>query len=247
MERARLTRPWLESLSTVELANIAASWNLDIPEGLERTFIIEELLDTSREDEEPYLSRPLTLGPEIPEPAPLPRQYNITWLDVLVRDPLWVFAFWEIKTADREALGKLPDFEGYCLKVFPVKDAAAKNGPPENAAYVVHVGAEDTSWYLGFPPAESRGGYSRYRLELCADAGNQEWPLARTGPFRLPSCLPGSLPGSGLNGPENRLHILSGLEDLPVLRNTDRVSWNPPAGAFPGKGLSGETGSSSEA
>jgi hypothetical protein len=183
MEKPRLTRPWLESLSTAELNGVAASWGLDVPDGLERVFIIEELLEMAREEEGDGASRPLSLGPEIPEPAPLPRQYNITWIDVLVRDPLWVFAFWEIKAQDRESLERPPDFGGYCLKVFAVPGDG--NAPPENGgekpAYVVNVGAEDSSWYLGFPPAENRGGQTRYRLALCANPGGGETALGIRG------------------------------------------------------------------
>ena len=41
---AELTIPYLESLSTGELIDLAVKNGLDIPPGLERVFIIEELL-----------------------------------------------------------------------------------------------------------------------------------------------------------------------------------------------------------
>ncbi|MDR3248021.1 MAG: DUF4912 domain-containing protein, partial [Treponema sp.] len=48
-----LARPYLDSLTTEELARIADNCGIDIPPNLERIFIIEELLDYARaEDEE---------------------------------------------------------------------------------------------------------------------------------------------------------------------------------------------------
>jgi len=42
-----VSRTWLESLSTAELIKLADSFGIDIPHGLERIFIIEELLEYS--------------------------------------------------------------------------------------------------------------------------------------------------------------------------------------------------------
>ena len=93
----------LESLSTGELAELADGNGLDIPPGLERVFIIGELLELERVSgcgrgfdgetggEEDVASD------EPGEPAALPDRYGTSFVDVLIRDPLWVFVFWEAK------------------------------------------------------------------------------------------------------------------------------------------------------
>jgi hypothetical protein len=217
------TRSLLESLATRELILIADRSGIDIPPGLDRAFIIRELLEN--QDEE-YPEEASLLGKESPETVQLPKQYNITFLEVLVRDPLWVFAFWEVKKSDRERFEGDPDFDGYCLRVLPLSAGGipgfpglqfGEPCPPVNAflraeARSVRVGLEDNSWYLGFPP----GGGS-FKAELCVLTG--EWRiLAVSRPFTLPGML------EKQESPENPLIRLSGEESFSVLRNTDRQS-----------------------
>ncbi|MDR2516257.1 MAG: DUF4912 domain-containing protein [Spirochaetaceae bacterium] len=236
MGKPRFTRPWLESLSTAEITEIALSRGIDIPEGIERVFIIEELLDLMREIDSagtaPAAPSAVTARSLMFEPVPLPQRYHITYLDVLIRDPLWVFACWEIKTAEREALENSPGFGGYFLRVSPVDKAGRCTG---GDIFMIGVGIEDNSWYLGFPPVENRGGFSRFRVELCSAMGDGGEILAQAEPFVLPALLP---PQGDLSG-QSRLRVLSGLDEIPVLRNAGWLS-RPPAAEecrepFPGQ------------
>ncbi|MDR0624283.1 MAG: DUF4912 domain-containing protein [Treponema sp.] len=224
MDDPRLTRAYLDSLSTNELAKLADRYGIDIPPGLERIFIIEELLDVALEDgygpEED--AEPSPVFTDFLETAALPKQYNITFLEVLIRDPLWAFVFWEIKSHDKELYEKAPDFGGYYLKVIPL-DGGAKE-PKENS-FTVSVGMNDTAWYLGFPPAEGR-----YQVDLCVLRGNDEIVLAVSRPLMLPRMLNAPFT-SGEQCPEslgqvylNPLAELSGAGDFPVIRSADRLS-----------------------
>jgi hypothetical protein len=224
MDEVRLTRDGLNSLSTSELVKLADAYGIEIPPGLERVFIIEELLDMVQEDTEREEGEICPVaGAEFPETAELPKQYNITFLEVMIRDPLWVFVFWEIKSHDKEFHEKAPDFGGYCLRVIPLE--WNRTDRKENP-FTVSVGMDDNAWYLGFPPAEGR-----YRVELCVIRGNEEIVLVVSRPFMMPRLL--SRPKSGA-GPDasgdmpdvyhNPLAQLSGAEDFPVIRNADRLS-----------------------
>jgi hypothetical protein len=219
-----LTRPFLDTLSTGELMTLADSLGIDVPPATERIFIIDEILEADNGDEEAGQEdeeeRPELLGEtELLEPVSLPKQYNITYLDVYVRDPLWVFAFWEIKGQDKEKYERDPDFEGYCLKVCPLKGSPGNTGvlnlPGEDNSFTVPVGVSDFAWYLGFPPG---GGF--FRVELCVLRGGKAVTLAVSRPFKLPDLLP----AEGADAGESPLGILSGFNDLPVLRNGDRQS-----------------------
>ncbi|GHU64456.1 DUF4912 domain-containing protein [Spirochaetia bacterium] len=213
MEDPVLTRPYLESLATDELIRLADFLGFDIPPGLDRVFVIEELLEltaeeegTTEDDEEETPLKADLSDTGFFEAVALPRQYNITFLEVIIRDPLWAFVFWELKGSDKEIFEKAPDFDGYYLKVSP------QNGDRDGVFYVP-VGIDDTAWYLGFPATETR----RYIVELCAGRGG-EISLVSSSAFTLPS-----LPGRLCTGDEV-LRRLSGMEDFRILRSGDRVS-----------------------
>lgn len=200
------TRAYLESLTTRELARMADREGIDILPGLERVFIIQELLENSNEE--------IPENPQEPEgrqaklcPVPLPKQYNITYLDILIRDPLWVFAFWEINGPEKERFEASPDFDGYCLRVLSLeKDSEA-------AAFMVQVDTVDNAWYVGFPPS---GGL--FRIELCLRQKNEPdafRALAFSPSFSMPHLF---------NSPENEVNLknplvrLSGAAHFSVIR-----------------------------
>jgi hypothetical protein len=146
--------------------------------------------------------------------APLPKQYNITFIEVLIRDPLWAFAFWELNSNDKEWYERSAGFDGYILRVSPTNgDAAAVT----DGTFTVSVGNSDTAWYLGFSPA---GGGS-FKVELCALYGEITEVLAVSRPFHMPLLLN---PLEHSREQDNALIFLSGIEDFPILRNTDRSS-----------------------
>jgi hypothetical protein len=237
MNILRLERSYLESLTTHELVKLADSHGIDIPPGLERSFIIEELLELDYEGKAGAAGKepsPLTEGRGRGS-APLPKQYNITFIEVLIRDPLWVFAFWEINTHDKALHEKASNFGGYCLKVCPVE------GLGQQGAFTVSVGIGDSAWYLGFSPS---GG--SFRVDLCARRGGRAQVLAASRPFTLPRLFnaAGNAYASGgaaaqtaaqiaaqevagIGAFRNPLIFLSGLEDFRILRNMDRLSRIP--------------------
>jgi hypothetical protein len=218
MGDCRLIRSYLESLTTAELARLADRYGLDIPPGLERIFIIEELLDLEGAEDASGRAEEIPLREtELLEPVRIPKQYNITYIDVLIRDPLWVFAFWEIKTADKDLYEGLADFEGYFLKIVPRDD---KKSPPaaQDASFIISVGMGDSAWYIGFPPS---GG--RFRVEIGLRRGTEEVALAASRSFTLPKQLDSLEWGNRENAGEPLIQ-LSGIDDLPVFRNTDRLS-----------------------
>jgi hypothetical protein len=221
MYESVISRSYLESLTTEELLSLSDNRGIEIPAELERNFIIEEILDAFLADAySPEEGESLPLEEtDILDPVPLPKHYNITYIDVIVRDPLWVYAFWEIKCAEKEIYEKESNFEGYFLKVCP------NQGTPGDP-FTVAVGIEDTSWYLGFSTGLENLAFQgqdkrSFRLELCASLGVETEVLAVSRLFTLPALM--APLGSQKDRPE--LRLLSGLDDdLPVLRNGDRLS-----------------------
>jgi len=216
MDNNPLNQTYLESLTTGELVKLADEQGLDIPPGLDRIFIIEELLELASgdfENDEEYTEEPAAKNAES---AVLPKQYNITFLETLVRDPLWIYAFWEIKGSDREIFEKAPDFTGYFLKVSPWGRIA-----PDDV-FTVQLANEDNARYLGFPPYSENGEVPQrnYKVELFAGRGNGEIFLAAGDPFRLP-ILP-SRTEKREKVQKLPLAYLSGVAEFHILRNEDR-------------------------
>jgi hypothetical protein len=222
-----LQRSYLETLATHELIRLADSFGIDIPPDLERLFIIAELMDTTADNAlgDGGLGKHEGISfmeTAIPEPVSLPKHYNITFIEVMIRDSLWAFTFWEIKAHDKELYEKTPDFAGYHLKVSPVSVSGAAR---REDSFIIPVGSGDTAWYIGFPP---EGG--RFKVDICVLRGEEEVVLASSHPFTLPRLFnpPNRRDSEELTHREafysNPLIRLSGVEDFQVLRNTDRRS-----------------------
>lgn len=194
-----LSKTYLESLTTEEAIALADYFDIDIPPDLGWNFIVEALLESADAEQrnEPLAEKPITKA------APLPDRYNISFVDVLIRDPMWVFVFWEIKTQERDAYENDPCFEGYYLKVCPLNDV--------KKSFIVHIKPADNAWYVGIPSAESR-----YKIELCAKLGGKEHSLALSHIFTIPKLFDPKKIKS------NPLLELSGLDDFSILRNRER-------------------------
>jgi hypothetical protein len=230
-----ISRAYLESLTTAELIRISDKWEIDIPYDLDRIFIIEELLEFASSDEGAPGDEPESNMADLVsvESAPLPKQYNITFIEALIRDPLWAFVFWEIKTQDKEQIEQTPDFDGYYLKISPwdmFADMRAEkpNGSPQGGkpeTFTVPVTSVDTARYLSLSPIMSGGGaQGQFRVELCACFNGKETVLASSSSVQLP----GLRESSGRAGKpavgENPLIRLSGYEEFHIIRKNERPS-----------------------
>ena len=213
-------KTYLESITTRELIKLADQAGISIPPDLDRIFIIRELLDNVLDEETSIPVQEPESSSHSPKTAALPQQYHITYLEVLSRDPQWVYVFWEIKAQDRERYEIDPRFEGYSLRALENKKGNYLY--PENyknsdftESFTVPVGKEDNSWYLGFPSP------GLFRIALIIRGLNLT--LVSSRPFILPRFL--SNPEKK-NYPDSPLIELSGVSDFSVLRSADRVSHN---------------------
>ena len=227
MDETSVTRAYLESLTTDELIIMADKWGIDIPYGLDRIFIIEELFEiASEEDEENGNPSEMDLVDSGPyESVPLPKQYNITFIEVMVRDPLWAFVFWEIKAQDKEQFEKAQDFDGYYLKVSPLE--TPRDGT--DGVFRVPVKPDDTAWYLGFNSVMAEGispdSQRHYKVELCVVLKGNETVLAISAPFGLPGLyeLPSSSGKQESGIYSSPLGWLSGYRDFHIIRSSERL------------------------
>jgi hypothetical protein len=226
MEPLPLTRTYLESLATADLIKLADDFGIDIPENPDRILIIEELFEFSSVDDngtDDSMEQKLKQIVSV-ESVPLPRYYNITFIEVMIRDPFWAFVFWEIKAFDKEELEKNAAFNGYYLKV----SLFEKEALMAEEIFTVHVKSDDTAWYISFAPAYEKENLGedprRYKVELCVDLGGVETVLAASGMIILPGLpeLPNRTGKQEAVTGDNLFARLSGSDDFHILRRNER-------------------------
>ena len=174
---------------------------------------------------------------EVKELPPLPKHYNISFIEALIRDPLWTFVFWEIKKYDRDLHENLVHFDGYRLRVVPLKEPGFQ--PDMAASFTVAVGKNDCGWYLAFPP----NGWRCYKIELCAKHRNDYAVLAESRTFFLPRLIQPRLETESMvidkdeeiqSLYRNPLAQLSGIDNFLLYRGIDRQSRTLSPGQIPG-------------
>jgi len=216
-----VTRHWLESLSTEQLIKLADSYGVDIPPGLERIFIIEEILEVTNIDDQENSNdtEAMEVNEDYSETVALPGQYNISYIEVMIRDPLWIFSFWEIKKHDRELHENEDDFNGYCLRLIPL-DKNGKEKNPNDNHFTVSVSAEDSGRYLGIVE-HSAQNHDSYVIQLCVNRGDIMLQIAASQPFYLPKPYDNDIIA---DMERNTLIHLSGARDLSIIKNMDHQS-----------------------
>jgi hypothetical protein len=151
----------------------------------------------------------------------LPARYNISYIRTLIRDPFWVYVYWEIKHSERALMEAGENFLGYCLKVERV------DGPADDA-WFININNEDNARYIDFSPLLNRNN-DRFIVSVCAilgDAGTREYrTLFASLPFSLPRILKESARLKKECPPfcqTDAFAKLSGLFDMPLLRERDK-------------------------
>ncbi len=147
MEKLTLNKIYLETLSTTDLVTLADGQGIDIPEGLNRRFIIGELLElasdqkrTDDNDQAVLLSSEFTGFSDV-----LPETYNETQITILLRDPGWVFVYWDFHTPLFSSSTTNHRFETFFLRVNSLSDAKPA---VVTDFFDIEVGAHDRKWYV---------------------------------------------------------------------------------------------------
>ena len=228
----------LESLSLEELYSLADRTGLDLPPGLERPFVIEEILDVLEEDSE---DRRIAQGEALHidekkyselrideidvDPGAdesMTQRYNETMIRAIVRDPSWAFAFWDVSDADLESLRGEEGSAGLFLRVAEIRGQGDKADFDNHREYFdIPVADNDLQWYINLP----RSGV-RFRIDLCARHASQAGKfrvLARSNEVESPRQSLAT-PLEGLDSRICELLALSGIEELAI---DGRIEINP--------------------
>lgn len=106
METKVVDREHLESLSFADLVSLADEYDIDVPEDLDRQFLILELLEVLEESENDSVEDMSISSDSIESEMSLPGNYNETQISAVLRNPAWAFVFWNISDSDKSMLKK---------------------------------------------------------------------------------------------------------------------------------------------
>ena len=117
MENMTLSRTYLESLTTADLISLADDYGIDIPEGLSRRFIIGELLEVIDEPPKASGQGDMNINNSVQITTTLPKTYNETQISAILRNPAWIFVYWDINDADTREMQHPRSFSTFILRV----------------------------------------------------------------------------------------------------------------------------------
>lgn len=100
MNEEKITRAYLETLSFSDLSDLADEYGVEVPENLNRNFLIAELLELAEDASGTAENMIIASEEESGEIVDLPQNYNETQISCILRNPIWGFVFWNISDAD---------------------------------------------------------------------------------------------------------------------------------------------------
>ena len=209
MEIKTLSRSYLETLSSADLISLADDYGIDVPDDLNRRFLIGELLEVAEETDSKK-SDDIGIVTDVFAPVAnkLPESYNETQIGVVLRNPVWAFVYWDIKESDVSRLSASADFLKLLLRVSFFADETS--GMPDES-FDVQVSIADREQYVLL-----RAGKKFVRIDLVAVfAGKPEENLSISRKVALPcgsKLLSTGLPGRDI--PLSPLQELSSLKEL---------------------------------
>ncbi len=206
MENIPISLSYLETLSTADLIELAEEYDLDIPENLNRRFVISELLEIANELNEEIIDDFEVSEEAVETTTDLPLTYNETQIDVILRNPAWVYVFWDISSSDLQEIINSNDFSKLILKVNFWESATSDKIID---LCELTISTEDRAQYIFLPV-----GKTCFSIDLIAEFTNFE-------PKRLTTSRRVSIPEGApvislksLEMPISPILKLSGMQEL---------------------------------
>ena len=170
MEEEIITRAYLETLSFSDLKKLADEYGVDVPEDLDRRFLLSELLEIAEEIRHDKTAEMIiSYENSINQSTNLPAGYNETHISCVLRNPVWAFVFWDISDTDMNMLASLADYSlslRVCILV-----SESELVPQESFEIDIPKGVNEQ--YVLIP-----SGQKFIRIELVYTSGNNREVLA---------------------------------------------------------------------
>lgn len=185
-----MIRDRLELLPIDDLENIAREKGLKFDELPEKEELLEMLLEVFEEEQverELDNNSPMwikerkfkiledqALQTEIDDEYPLSEGYNENRIVLMLRDPFWAFAYWDMKHSDIEEIRDSRPAGHLFLRIYEITGEELKSDNISDF-YDIPLSLKDVSWYINLPqPGAS------YCIDLIALFRSGEKTLARS-------------------------------------------------------------------
>lgn len=177
METENINRTYLETLSFSDLSKLADEYGVDVPENLDRRFLIAELLELVEESN--FINEDMIISSEDSEDLSeaLPQGYNETQISCVLRNPVWAFVFWNISDND---IFTLKNLQNYSLMLRVCSLPSVDELTPIET-FEINVSAENQEQYVLLPVGEKF-----IRVELVYTAGTTRKVLAFSPVIEIP-------------------------------------------------------------
>lgn len=114
MNEEPINRASLEKLSFSDLVQLADEYGVDVPEDLDRRFLIAELLELSEESNNKEDEMIIATESDNQQPLILNGNFNETQVSCVLRNPAWLFVFWNLGDSD---YSKIYENQSHSLKL----------------------------------------------------------------------------------------------------------------------------------
>ena len=180
MEDEKINRGYLETLSFSDLVKLADEYGVDVPEDLDRRFLICEILELVQENSNDSSSNMIiSSGEGSCQDISLPKTYNETQISCVLRNPVWAFVFWDVSETDLNLIKQVSDFT-IALRVCIL---SAKDDMTPQEVFEVEIPKGVNEQYIFLPP-----NIDFIRVELVYSNGTERKVLAFSSVMEIPKC-----------------------------------------------------------
>ena len=177
MNEDTINRASLEKLSFSDLVQLADEYGVDVPEDLDRRFLIAELLELAEESNNKEDEMIIATESDNQQPLILNGNFNETQVSCVLRNPAWLFVFWNLNDND---YSKLNDNPGTSLKLRICSYNDPKDNKPEEA-FEVQTPSQSQEQYVLLPQ-----GKKYIKVELIYASGGTNDVLAFSPVIAIP-------------------------------------------------------------
>ena len=166
MSEEPINRASLEKLSFSDLVQLADEYGVDVPEDLDRRFLIAELLELAEESNNKEDEMIIASEDENQQPVILNGNFNETQVSCVLRNPAWLFVFWNLNDSD---YAKINEDSSNSLKLRICLYSDLKDTKPEEA-FEVQTPSQSQEQYVLIPKGKK---YIKVEL-VCVSSGAAE-------------------------------------------------------------------------
>lgn len=151
------------------------------------------------------------------EEVELPDGYNETKVVLMLRDPSWAFAYWDLRDSDRNEFQRDEGFEGLVLRVYSM-DRPDTELAQARERFDIPVTLLDSRWYINLPDQETL-----YRLALVSVIDGAERELARSNVISVPRGMIADAPETARERAEDEIIAQTGIQELDLPATAKRI------------------------